>query len=100
MYIRCMYVVCVVRVHALVTYIFLQVGIQAVLKLLDWSWHLFSDSGLVRGSDMGTTDTTFIATTCINLLRIYITYAYPIQGIDRIEFFCISLCFYYALGYG
>ena len=75
-----------VCVHMCVTVSMLsgQVGIQAVLKLLDWSWHLFSDSGLVGGSSMDNTDTTFIATTCINLLRIYITYAYPIQGKTRI----------------
>ena len=85
----CARVCAYVCVHMCVTVSMLsgQVGIQAVLKLLDWSWHLFSDSGLVGGSGIDNTDITFIATTCINLLRIYITYAYPIQGKTMISLY-------------
>ena len=53
---------------------------QAVLKLLEWSWGLFSNTNLVDGCGVDISNATFIATTCVNLLKIYITYAYPLQG--------------------
>ena len=51
-----------------------------MLKLLEWSWRLFSNTDMVDGSGVDMSNATFIATTCVNLLKIYITYAYPLQG--------------------
>ena len=80
-----MCVVCVVFVYMYVCMYLIcsnssQIGIQAVLKLLKWSWQLFSNTDLIEGSGIVIVNTTFIATTCVNLLKICITYAHPLQG--------------------